>query len=894
MTEEPRNTGPGEKPRTGSVTLTREQVEAMKEQARREALSDGGETGGKKDAGESIRTIGEEISNIRSRVAESIWRAMFAIDTTLNKQPKFQKSFPFVRFDDIKDEEREKTWAYKLYKNGVFVGADIAATLAAVGACAVPYIMPETFGSLANPQHMVKIRAALNVWFVTTGLISARALGTKEIFSPVSGINFAAILNFGLPAIFAVELIHDEQMMEDLTAIGNDTTNDPHDHANMMKFSINEHGEAIETPPSQLQGTDHEMSTEQARAARVGRTTRAMRGLRGLRILRAMKSARGAIRVTAAIQKIRDRYKDVTQKGLEEVQTEEVISQSIILFALFLMLALGVNLEDPTNHGEAMAYLAKIGAFVAVLIGAEQFITAKINKVVFEPINRIIEQIREEAMTNPKIKRRILDAFNKPRETYKKIDIISRKFLDLMGAVGKTTDPIDAHVNDEYEIGDFEQTMVTTDVNECTRFMALMPTKSAVRILNEMYFRKLSQVLQFGPEYERVFENDPDPRAVLNFYKFVGDATLMSQLAGQEPEIIRNVIAAIWETRKMLHGTKVAIHTDTVNQVILEGGKNIKQPDIMGDGVNMLHRVIELNKGYGTTILMSEETYQLLPEEVQSQFFFVDSVTPIGGEKKINIYAFGIVYMPATEMSVPEKMESENPLDPNEEVVEKSAEEQIKNVPESCRDEVRKKMGELEEAFISMNDERVFEILAELRNDERLKGTMNWTEGLERYMRDRGEFQMIPEKVIPIVKKRSEMFRIAYTGQGMPLYEYLKERIGNDKALSLVTASRRKIAENPEDAAAEIIGKLYSQGAREAVGDEQETGNRIRELVGKVHVDFDLAREILTEVVNDEILRIYMPWATNVLGYLKDIPQIPQDWRKNARRMTSKSGKSKL
>lgn len=68
------------------------------------------------------------------------------------------------------------------------------------------------------------------------------------------------------------------------------------------------------------------------------------------------------------------------------------------------------------------------------------------------------------------------------------------------------------------------------------------------------------------------------------------------------------------------------------------GGKNRMDGTVISDAVNLASRVEEMNKKYGTSLLITTETYQKLKEPSQYKIRLIDTVKVKGKSKVVTIY----------------------------------------------------------------------------------------------------------------------------------------------------------------------------------------------------------------------------------------------------------------
>ena len=157
-------------------------------------------------------------------------------------------------------------------------------------------------------------------------------------------------------------------------------------------------------------------------------------------------------------------------------------------------------------------------------------------------------------------------------------------------------------------------TMLFSDIRNFTSMAEIMPAEQIVEFLND-YFSEM---------VDAVFEH----RGVLD--KFLGDGMLcVFGSVGEDPDHPRHAVMAGLRMKALLakiNGERtvagkppiaigVGIHTDDV-VVGNIGSRRRLEYTVIGDGVNTCQRVEAANKELGTTILITETTY----ESVRDQF----------------------------------------------------------------------------------------------------------------------------------------------------------------------------------------------------------------------------------------------------------------------------------
>ena len=614
-----------------------------------------------------------------------------------------------IGLESMSDEERSNTFTAKILKSIPFVVLDSLATVLAVTSGVLPHLLPEYFKGLANPTTALRIRTALDAWFVMSGVMDARANGTKGVFSRNTGFTTDTWLNFGIPLLLATDLSHADNMG---VLIGDDVSEIPDPGTDATDSYDSDGGEEVRA--TRLAG----------QAGRVGRVAR---------MARLAKVAR----VGAALSRIRKRYGDVVKAGVEEVHSKQAISEILILFSVAIMGVVGAGFHDPKDIHEAKENLEMIGMFLATLLGAEWMLKRRLDAEVFAPLNNVVAELLKRGDGEPRV-RRILEEFLRQDKGYKKFELIGAQALELARVIATTPDLLEKYLFGELEPGLHKLTMVTTDLIDCSNAMSRDPDGTA-EVLDDYFPRLISGIKRVDhagdASHEGAATSDDEPESACEMVKTIGDAAFLYKKAGtHEAEIVTNVISTILNTQGVLKGTRAAIHTGDVNIRVMRGDHRMRIPDILGHQANALFRIIDLNKAYGTAVIVTGSTYALLPPALQAQLFFVDRVTPQGSQEGIDIYCAPLLPTATNghnggEAGTPTATPAHAPT---------TTGVNIEKIPDRLIPTIKGKTELFKAEYVAGNFADATRILQEIKDDTTLHVFMPWIDNVLGFMERRG------------------------------------------------------------------------------------------------------------------------------------------------------------
>jgi len=177
-----------------------------------------------------------------------------------------------------------------------------------------------------------------------------------------------------------------------------------------------------------------------------------------------------------------------------------------------------------------------------------------------------------------------------------------------------------------------EATILFTDIEAFTSIGEKMPPEQLLEALND-YFALIAQPIE---KYGGVI------------CQFQGDAVLASFNAPiPDDHHASNAVKAALEIQKLLEGklfgvgisfnTRVGINSGNVVSGLVGSGNRVGFT-VHGDDVNLSARLEQLNKDYGTRIIVSENTVSLISESDQYAFIELGNVRVRGRQQAIGIY----------------------------------------------------------------------------------------------------------------------------------------------------------------------------------------------------------------------------------------------------------------
>lgn len=175
-------------------------------------------------------------------------------------------------------------------------------------------------------------------------------------------------------------------------------------------------------------------------------------------------------------------------------------------------------------------------------------------------------------------------------------------------------------------------TILFSDIENYTSLSESLDPQEVVGMLNH-YFSRLVEIIA-------------GYKGIVN--KYMGDSVLaLFNVPVDDPGHARNAIEAALEIQKMSQGTgfgknKKILHTRigiNTGRVVAGniGSKDRLEYTVIGDPVNVAARLEQLNKNYGTRILVGENTYQMARGNFP--FIRIGAITVKGKSESIDIYS---------------------------------------------------------------------------------------------------------------------------------------------------------------------------------------------------------------------------------------------------------------
>lgn len=172
--------------------------------------------------------------------------------------------------------------------------------------------------------------------------------------------------------------------------------------------------------------------------------------------------------------------------------------------------------------------------------------------------------------------------------------------------------------------GDSKQiTILFSDIQDFTALAESMPAKQLTEFLSG-YFERMTNIVH---KYHGTVD------------KYIGDAIMAFWGAPLEDkkQAIHACQCALEFLSCLNSGLKIRIGINTGKAVVGNvGSQDRLSYTAIGDNVNLASRLQELNKSYGTSIIVNESTYNLAKDEFE--FKPLGSVTVRGRKEKSNVY----------------------------------------------------------------------------------------------------------------------------------------------------------------------------------------------------------------------------------------------------------------
>jgi len=599
------------------------------------AQHEGIETDSKEKIAIEERSILKEINKkqlgVQITLAVKVWNLLTKIgDGKIEKDGDGKYSW-----GTISDEERKSTLSYKILENMPAKIISLLVTVVAVIGETLPYLAPQLFGALANQRNGLRLRLVLNTFFLSEFFLTARAKGTAEAFKPGN------LLNVVLPFAFAAQMVSDHDMFSQIVS-----------------------------DEDLLDATGESSSAEELRAARL---VRGARGLQSIRNIAQAKKAIGAtkgikaLRATLGLKKAQARAREMLMKepGVRENLLNEGTSIILILFVIAIMFGTGTGMATPENQEQAFDYLKNIAWIIVPFLAAEYTLKTVFRVLMFDVLNEHTERLRSE-VTSAKF-RSEFDAILEQHlheDGYDKVSAL----IELIDRHEEVIDTLpDFHellAREELAEGTHEFFIAAFDLKNYSKWSAGKSGLEVREHLNEHFWPIMTLITKYGIEQaDEIMEKAAAGEIVelpedvhMYLVKYIGDAALFaiaipkdkpeefkSELAGH---VYRNIYHAAVRTKGVVNGIRVASNFTEADQGAIDGGPFIKHADVTGPGINDTAR-LEGAKPYKSTYLMRGTHYDLLPEEMKKEVFFVDYAVLEGMKDPMRIYAAPVI--PVTE-----------------------------------------------------------------------------------------------------------------------------------------------------------------------------------------------------------------------------------------------------
>ncbi len=296
-----------------------------------------------------------------------------------------------------------------------------------------------------------------------------------------------------------------------------------------------------------------------------------------------------------------------------------VISTGISAAVGWMLMVSYVLFNDPTNNMITRDYVEYITSN-SVLIGAEfdkvvsiLMVTGVLALVLHRARNLLIESVIEGSAA------RDLSRFV-PEEVAQKVIQSEEGAITGKGEVN-------------------ECTILFTDIEGFTAISETLAPETLIEALNQYFSLMAGPIAKYG--------------GVIS--QFQGDAVLATfNLPKADPEHASNAVKAALEIQSVLEGqsfaggmpfnTRIGINTGQVVGGLVGSGDRVAYT-VHGDHVNLTARLEQLNKDYGTRILVSEGTVSKIPPG-RFDFNELGQVSVRGLNRPVHVYTTGDAGMP--------------------------------------------------------------------------------------------------------------------------------------------------------------------------------------------------------------------------------------------------------
>lgn len=197
--------------------------------------------------------------------------------------------------------------------------------------------------------------------------------------------------------------------------------------------------------------------------------------------------------------------------------------------------------------------------------------------------------------------------------------------------------------NSEFNISDGKKQNMTIFFSDIENFTSIAEslTPTALVLLMNSYFSLVSKPI--AKHYGVIDKYIGD--AVMAFWgdPFIGDknhaklACLAALEQFEEIDELNNNLADILGFRKNLPKISIRIGLCTGDVIAGSiGGSNSKSYTVMGDTVNIASRLESANKQFGTKILISESTYEMIKDDFIARK--IDDIMVVGKSESVGVY----------------------------------------------------------------------------------------------------------------------------------------------------------------------------------------------------------------------------------------------------------------
>lgn len=342
-------------------------------------------------------------------------------------------------------------------------------------------------------------------------------------------------------------------------------------------------------------------------------------------------------------EKLSDRFWDILKYNNQTIVSEEEGFYDIgvpIIVGETKVGAIRIGFSQQSIKNALTEMKNKIVLITVSVLFISIFVTIIVVAVMVKPINTLAALAKKigEGDLNYQIKIKSKDEIGDLGNNFNEMikGLREKKFIrDTFGRYVSSS-VAEAILSGRLKLGGERKkaTVLFSDIRDFTSMSEKLPPEDIVVFLNE-YFTEMVSIIT---KYEGVLD------------KFIGDAILavFGAPISRHGDAHRAVFAALEMHQRLKifnekrskagkNNINIGIGINTGELVAGNIGSEVRMEyTVIGDTVNLSERIEELNKEFGTKILISEDTYNEIKDEVEVRE--IQSVSIRGKEQKITVY----------------------------------------------------------------------------------------------------------------------------------------------------------------------------------------------------------------------------------------------------------------